>query len=73
MQLCTCNVTACECLNVYFIFHSRKHGWYFSLVCSHSVVKLFALRSARTEEPVHLQIPAVVLVVGLGAPAVKVC
>ena len=45
----------------------------FTCVCSHSVQKPSALRPVRTEEPVHLQIPAVVLVGGLGALAVKVC
>ena len=42
-------------------------------MCSHSVQKPSALRPVRTEEPVQLQIPAVVLMAGLGAPAVKVC
>ena len=42
-------------------------------VCSHSVQKPYALRPARMEEPVQLQIPAVVLMAGLGALAVKVC
>ena len=34
--------------------------------------KPYALRPVRTEEPVHLQIPAAVLMVGLEALAVKV-
>ena len=73
---CSAMYLPCYCLRVFQLYISWEKAWmalFHSISSSHSVQKPSALRSARTEEPVHLQIPAVVLVGGLGALAVKVC
>ena len=66
----------CHCQRKTQLYISWKKVWLALWYECHSCVLILqpsALRSARTEEPVHLQIPAVVLMAGLGAPAVKVC
>ena len=69
---CTCHVTVWDCSSEYFmgdITDGTVSLYFVFSFCS----KPCALRLVRMEEPVHLQIPAVVLVVGLGALATKVC
>ena len=61
-----------SCQSIYAV-HLLMEKVFDSLVPFKLCSKPYALRHARMEEPVQLQIHAVVLVGGLGTLAVKVC